>query len=175
MKGSVHLLDEAESSVGEKGAAHLLPPFDEAESVVWLEVTEEMTEGSVGEKGSAHLLDEAESSVGEKGAAHLLQPFDEAESVVWLEVTEETTEGSVGEKGSAHLLPPFDEAKCVVWLEAIEETTERSCKESLVTQAVAVEGADRESDKRTASAFVRKPSRRYELHDKFCLKSSKPV
>lgn len=29
--------------------------------------------------------------------------------------------------------------------------------------------------KRIASAFVRKPSRRYELHDKFCLKSSKPV
>jgi hypothetical protein len=65
-----------------RGAAHLLPPLDEAESVVWLKVTEETTKGSVGEKGSAHLLDEAESSVGEEGAAHLLPPFDEAESVV---------------------------------------------------------------------------------------------
>jgi hypothetical protein len=74
--------NEAESSVGEKGAAHLLPPFDEAESVVWLEVREETTEGGIGEKGSAHLLDKAESTIGEKGAAHLLPSFDEVESVV---------------------------------------------------------------------------------------------
>ena len=48
-KGSAHLLDEVESSIGKKHAAHLLPSFDEAESVVWLEVTEETTEGGVGE------------------------------------------------------------------------------------------------------------------------------
>jgi hypothetical protein len=35
--------------------------LNKAESVVWLEVTEETTEGSVSEKGSAHLLDKAES------------------------------------------------------------------------------------------------------------------
>jgi hypothetical protein len=45
-------------------------------------VTEETTEGDIGEKGSAHLLDEAESSVGKKGATRLLPPFDEAESIV---------------------------------------------------------------------------------------------
>jgi hypothetical protein len=109
---------------------------------------EETTEGSVGKKVSAHLLDEAESSVGEKGTAHLLPPFDEAESVDWLEVTEETTEGSIGEKGSTHLLPSFDEAESDVWLEATEETKEGSCKESPVAQVVAMEGEDRESDKK---------------------------
>jgi hypothetical protein len=80
-------------------------------------------------KPSAHMLDEAESSAGEKGSAHLL---DVADSGVGIK-------GSAQAAASTSLHP---------WLEATVETTEGSCKESPVAQVVAVEGGDRESDRK---------------------------